>query len=48
LQVILHEGCLARRITRAVGKSARRSHVQETYRVLCRDLAEGSRFEGIG
>ena len=48
LQFILREGCLARRITRAVGKAARRSHVQETYRVLCRNLAEGSRFEGIG
>ncbi len=48
LQFILREGCLARRITRAVGKSARRSHVQETYRVLCRNLAQGSRFEGIG
>jgi len=48
LQFILQQGCLARRITRAVGKSARRSHVQEAYRVLCANLAQGSRFEGIG
>ncbi len=47
LQFILQNGCLARRITRAVA-GARRSHIQETYRVLCRNLAEGSRFEGIG
>lgn len=47
LGVILNEGCLARRITRAVG-GGRRSHIQETYRVLCECLARGQRFEGIG
>lgn len=46
LAFILREGCLARRIRRAVG-GGRRSHVQETYRVLCECLAQGRRFEGI-
>lgn len=47
LDYIVREGCLARRITRAVG-NGRRSHVQEAYRVLCQCLAQGRRFEGIG
>lgn len=47
LGFILHEGCLAHRITRAVA-GGRRSRVQEAYRVLCQCLAQGSRFEGIG
>lgn len=44
---ILNHGCLARRISRAVGPSARRSHVEETCRVLCRCLERGEVFEGI-
>ena len=47
LSFILREGCLARRIARAVGNAARRSRVRETYRVLCDCLAGGSVFEGI-
>ena len=45
---ILREGCLARRIARAVGNGGRRSHVREAYRQLCECLATGRRFEGIG
>lgn len=48
LDFILRDGCLARRIRRAAGPGARRSHVQETYRALCGCLAQGRRFEGIG
>ena len=44
---ILKEGCLARRITRAVGADSRRAYIRETYRVLCQCLANGVLFEGI-
>jgi carboxylate-amine ligase len=43
---ILKEGCLARRIARAA-RGGRRSHIRETYRVLCQCLDEGAAFEGI-
>lgn len=45
---ILREGCLARRIVRAVGPDCRRSHVREAYRTLAQNLADGTLFEGIG
>lgn len=44
---ILANGCLARRIIRAVGASARRAYVEEVCRVLCRCLEEGEAFDGI-
>ena len=44
---ILKEGCLARRLVRAVGPGGRRSHIREARRVLCRCLAHGVLFEGI-
>ena len=47
LDFILKEGCLARRLVRAVGPGGRRSHIREAVRVLCRCLADGVLFEGI-
>jgi len=48
IDFILDRGCLARRITRAVGSACKRSHVEETYRALAGNLADGTLFEGIG
>ena len=47
IQRICRDGCLARRITRAIGGDSRRSRIEETYRVLCRCLEQGELFEGI-
>ena len=44
---IIHNGSLARRIRLALGKQARPATLRETWRQLCRCLAEGRRFEGI-
>jgi len=44
---IIYNGPLARRIKRAIGNDIRRSRLQETWRQLCRCLAEGKCFEGI-
>lgn len=44
---ILNNGCLARRVVRAVGPSARRSYVEEVCRALSRCLQRGEFFEGI-
>lgn len=46
-EFILANGCLARRITRAVGRDCRPARVRETWRVLCDCLENGARFEGI-
>jgi carboxylate-amine ligase len=48
IQGICRNGCLARRIRRAVGSPARRARIEETYRVLCRCLEEDKLFEGRG
>lgn len=47
VQYIINNGTLAQRIKRAIGKEIRRSRLRETWRQLCRCLAEGKRFEGI-
>jgi hypothetical protein len=44
---ILANGCLARRLARAVGRSARRPRIREAWRVLCECLEQGRVFEGI-
>jgi carboxylate-amine ligase len=44
LHVILNEGCLARRITRAVGPKPDRSALMNVYREICRCLATGVLF----
>ena len=48
ISFILDQGTLASRIRRSIGYTARRSHIEEAYRVLCDCLAEGRLFEGIG
>ncbi|MBF8270559.1 MAG: glutamate--cysteine ligase GCS2, partial [Gammaproteobacteria bacterium] len=47
IRFILQQGTLASRICKAVGHSARRSHIEEVYRILCECLVEGRLFEGI-
>lgn len=47
VRFILREGCLARRILRAVGPGCRRSRVREAWRVLAECLEENRAFEGI-
>lgn len=44
---ILHQGTLARRICRAIGKTLRRTRLQETYRRLAQCLLNGELFVGI-
>jgi gamma-glutamyl:cysteine ligase YbdK (ATP-grasp superfamily) len=44
LEVILEEGCLARRIAEAVGDTPGRARLEATYRDLARCLAEGTSF----
>ena len=44
---ICRDGCLARRIRRAVGTGGSRGRIKETYRVLSRCLEDGSLFQGI-
>jgi hypothetical protein len=44
---ILANGCLARRLTRAVGRGARRPRIREAWRMLCECLENGRVFEGI-
>jgi gamma-glutamyl:cysteine ligase YbdK (ATP-grasp superfamily) len=48
LRFILDQGTLASRICRSVGPGARRSYIEETYRVLSACLVEGRLFDGIG
>lgn len=47
LDIILDNGCLARRIANAIGPAMRRSRLEETYRQLCDCLASGHFFESI-
>ena len=47
IRFILNRGTLASRICKALGHTAKRSYIEETYRVLCKCLAEGRLFEGI-
>jgi hypothetical protein len=47
IDFILGGGCLARRMSQAVGRDCRESRLRETCRVLCDCLETGSRFEGI-
>ena len=47
IDYILGHGSLARRIVRACEPGFRRSHIQETWRVLCECLARGEQFAGI-
>ena len=47
IRLILTEGTLATRICKALRYTAKRSHIQEVYRVLCDCLVEGRLFEGI-
>jgi hypothetical protein len=44
LRLILEEGCLARRIVRAVGKDSSRSRLQAVYADLAECLADGELF----
>jgi glutamate---cysteine ligase / carboxylate-amine ligase len=44
LQVILDEGCLARRILHALGPSPSREHIADVYRRLAQCLVEGRLF----
>lgn len=46
LEVILHEGPLARRILRATGASPERARLHAVYGELCRCLHEGRMFHG--
>jgi hypothetical protein len=48
LEVILEEGCLARRITVRLAGDTRTPALREVYGELCRCLAEGRMFRGEG
>lgn len=48
IRFILARGTLATRICRALKHQAKRSHIEETYRVMSDCLVEGRLFEGIG
>lgn len=47
LRILLHEGCLARRIVRSLGEDADRMRLTEIYRRLCDCLQRGEMFVGL-
>lgn len=46
IEILTNKGCLAKRITQALGPDPSAEHVRTVYRRLCRALAENGTFDG--